>query len=108
VNASDLRKMTVGDLLDLLVGARAESERRSKLVPIKSAKVSYRAILDAEKAEELAVYRAGKAAFVHEDELDAWIMRSTTQVVTSVTAPPLDDAAAIIAMSSKRRATKAA
>lgn len=74
----------------------------SKLVPIKGAKVAYRAILEAEKAATLNVYRVGHSSFVDEDELDAWIKitgtASTTQVVEAT-----DDVGELIEMNNSRR-----
>lgn len=89
-------------------GTRAEAEHRSKLVRIKEAKVSYRSILDAEKAGELQVYRRGKDAFVNEDELDAWIMASHPTMKVVASSPVVDEVAAIIAGNGTRGRTRAA
>lgn len=50
-----------------------ELTRRSRMVPIKSAPIAYRAILKAENEGKLAVYRIGNSSFVDETELFAFV-----------------------------------
>ena len=69
-----LRSAVLELVPEFAASVRAEFER-PRLVPIKSAPVAYRAILDAERHGELAVYRVGHASFVDEAELFAWIRR---------------------------------
>jgi len=84
--------------------AEAKLGTGPRLTPIKSAKIAYRLILEAEKKGELRVYRRGHASFVDDDELDAWIRRAAI-VTTEVVAPiePTDDIGELIAMNNARR-----
>lgn len=72
-----------------------------RLMPIKQAPVSYRAILAAEKAGELTIHRRGKSAFVDVDDLDRWIRAAGKAVQT---AEPADEIAELITLNRRRRA----
>ena len=53
--------------------AERDAGERSTLIPIKSAPVSYRAILAAAKSGEITIHRRGKSSFVERAELERWI-----------------------------------
>jgi hypothetical protein len=79
------------------------------LIHIKQAPVSYRAILAANKAGELRVYRRGRAAFVRRDELETWIQRAP--LTERAPAAATDEIAELIQLNNarrRRRATKRA
>jgi hypothetical protein len=69
-----LRAAILAHVPELAAAVRAEIER-PRLLPIKSACVSYRAILEGEKRGELQVYRIGNASLIDESELYDWIRR---------------------------------
>lgn len=70
------------------------------LIPIKQAPVAYRALLDAERAGELRIYRRGKASLVDAAELEAWIRRAPRPAPA---APGVDEAGELIAFNRTRR-----
>jgi hypothetical protein len=73
-----------------------------RLVPIREAPVPYRAILAAERAGELRIYRRGRTSWVDSVELDEWI-RSAPQVEPDPEAAPTDEVDQIIAANRRRR-----
>lgn len=79
----------------------APAESRSSLIPIKRAPVAYRAILEAERAGELTVYRRGKASLVDLAELESWIRRSPR--AADVRPAQSDEAGELIAFNRSRR-----
>lgn len=86
-----------------LVAALREELGRSKLIPIKEAIVSYRAILAAEKRCELKVYRVGNGSFVDEIELYDWIKRVGAQPAARADEHPADEIAELIDMQDGKR-----
>ena len=79
---------------------QAAPEARCSMIPIKQAPVAYRALLDAERAGELRIYRKGKASLVDVAELEAWIRRAPR----AADAPaPADEAGELIAFNRERR-----
>ncbi|APU89275.1 hypothetical protein Rctr16k_14 [Virus Rctr16k] len=101
--------MQLADALRDLLEQAAEAGARKALesireqapgvfLPVKAAPIPYRAILDAERAGELVVYRRGKSSFVRRDELEAWIARAPRRSST-----PRDEVAEVIALNAERR-----
>jgi len=80
---------------------QAAPEARCSLIPIKSAPVAYRAILEAERAGELKVYRKGKSSLVDVAELEAWIRRAPRPADAS----PADEVGELVAFNRGRRRT---
>lgn len=106
--------MTIDAALTALIEAAAEAgarralealppERRGGLVPIREAPVAYRAILEAEHAGELRVYRRGKASFVDRDQLEEWIRRAPSGTAE----PEPDEVAELIELHHRRRRRRA-
>lgn len=110
----ELRKAFFGLVPEVVAMVRAELER-PRMIPIKSAIVSYRQILDAENRGELTVYRprgtgkkgnVGHAAFVDEAELYAWIRRTggkRDELCESHSCEEHDDVDRVIEMNERRR-----
>jgi hypothetical protein len=96
---ASVRDAMLGLVPEVVAAVRAELER-PRLLPIKSAPVAYRAILDAERRGELAVFRVGHASFVDEAELFAWIRRVGTPKPES---EQRDAVAELIALGDARR-----
>jgi hypothetical protein len=98
----------IGDALEAALRERlpallAQLQIEARMLPIKAAPVSYRAILAAEKAGEIAVYRVGKASLVDTAELYAWIRQ--TGLTTPVEATP-DDVGELLELDRERRAKR--
>ena len=87
-----------------LAAAVREEIARPRMVPVKEAIVSYRAILDAEKRGALTVYRIGNASLVDEGELYAWIKREGVKRVEREAEPDeQDEIDALVDLADKRR-----
>jgi hypothetical protein len=78
---------------------------RPRLVPIKETVVAYRAILEAERAGELQVYRIGHASLVDEGELYDWIRRTGAAREKPRQVEPSDEIAELIEIGDRRRRT---
>jgi hypothetical protein len=93
-----------------LVAALLAHIGRPRLLSIKQAPVSYRALLAAERAGELTVYRVGKASFVAEAELFEFIIRTGVpcKPPPQGDAEPADDIAYLIEAGDARRAARGA
>lgn len=75
------------------------SERR-RLVPLDETRVARRALLAAEKAGELTIYRRGHSAFVEVEKLDAWIMAAPKEAKPEAAT---DEIGAVIELGDRRR-----
>lgn len=98
----------IGDAIEAALRERlpavlGQLATQARMLPIKSAPVSYRAILAAEKAREITVYRVGKASLVDTAELYAWIRQ--TGLTTPVEATP-DDVGELLELDRERRAKR--
>ena len=105
-----LRSAVLGLVPEFVASVREELGR-PRMLPIKEAPVAYRAILAAEKAGELQVYRVGHAALVDEVELFSWVRRVGLRQdkPTMETEPEkADEIGAIIEMGDERRKRRTA
>lgn len=95
----------LADVLGAKVAAAARDQLgRPRMLPIKDAPVSYRRLLEAERAGELRIYRVGHASLVDEVELFDWIKRSGARVAMSPEPEPADEIGALVEMNDVRRA----
>jgi hypothetical protein len=95
-------------VLAAIRGAAAELRAelgRPRLVPIKETVVAYRAILEAERAGELQVYRVGHASLVDEAELYEWIRRTGAARAKPAAVEEPDAIGELIAIGDRRRRT---
>jgi hypothetical protein len=74
---------------------------RPRLLSIRELPVSYRLILEAEKAGEIRVYRRGKYSAVDEAEFIQWMKRAPT--LDAEPAPPSDEVGALIDLNNSQR-----
>jgi hypothetical protein len=72
---AEIQSVVLAAVRGVAAELRAELGRR-RMLPIKETPVSYRAILEAERAGELRVFRVGHASLVDEAELYEWIRRA--------------------------------
>jgi hypothetical protein len=99
-----IRETLLAVVPELASALRAELDR-PRMLPIRQAPVAYRAILAAERAGELTVYRVGHASLVDEQELFAWIRRNGSPPAPPGTATA-DEIGELIAIGDRRRATR--
>ena len=95
-----IRHALFGGVSELAAALRAELDR-PRMVPVKEAPVAYRAILEAERAGELTVYRVGHTSLVDEQELFAWVRRTGAKPPPKEA--PADEIGELIALSDRRR-----
>jgi hypothetical protein len=90
---------------EIVAAVRAELGH-PRMRPIKETPISYRRILDAERAGELHVYRIGHAALVDESELYDWIRKKGVEVER--TDEPADEIGELISLGDQRRRVRRA
>jgi len=78
----------------------------SRLIPLRSAPVSYRVLLTAIRDGELRCYRGGGRSFVERSELDAWILAHPVAPRAVVVEHDHDEVDDIIAANRQRRARR--
>jgi len=100
-----IRQALLCGVSELVASVRAELDR-PRMVPVKGAPVAYRAILAAEQAGELTVYRVGHTSLVDEQELFAWVRRTGAKQSPEVA--PVDEIGELIALADRRRVSRKA
>ena len=103
-----LRTAICDVLVAELPAVLAQLSGEHRMIEIKSAPVSYRAILAAEKVSDLRVYRIGKTSLVDVTELYDWIRRTGTAKPSATTADEVavDEVGDLIQINEQRRSKR--
>lgn len=100
-----IRELVLGAVRAALPELRAELGR-PRLLSIRELPVSYRLVLEAERAGEIRVYRRGKFSAVDEAEFVAWVKRAVAPR-RAANSEIADEIGEIIAATESRRARRA-
>lgn len=98
---AEIRSAVLASLREGLAELRAEVGR-PRMIPIKSAPVAYRQLLEAERKAQLVILRIGHASFVDESELYAWIKKYGTDK-PKVAQPASDEIGELLDINAQRR-----
>lgn len=98
-----LREWLRAELAAAIPAVLADLVHQSRLVALADTGINHRAILAAERARELQVYRRGHSAFVERSALEAWIIAGKAPAKL---APPSDEIGELLAANDARRARR--
>jgi hypothetical protein len=97
-----IRELVLGAVRDALPALLSELGR-PRLISIRELPVSYRLVLEAERAGEIRVYRRGKFSAVDEAEFIQWVKLAPASAIRKPEPAPVDDIEDLIAANEIRR-----